>query len=330
MESSGETGNRGVGWHSVTKKSTVSCCLLVPALNIYSAIIATIFVSHIPAIVTHLPNFIESSQPNLQLGLFLFQELSMFFGSYLRLIGAAFALNCILLFYRKDPTFLVKLRFAFLFESFYFLLLIPTAMNHLVGSVISTSAFLNIYTGLSALLQVMLIFPPLFMLSRKLKHIQNTALIMKWTSIAVPLYVLGFWVKAGFMWVYAISPVENSWGSLVEVVGSVNSWLTLLIGSVICGFVFLSFRQKKNINNINIKLVGAAAILTGGYFLIYDLVSVWDPIYRAFLSLTDFCLISLLVLGVAVLVDSRHTLLFNQFSVVEDGKDDQKNRPRDE
>ena len=257
--------------------------------NIYSVITATIFVVHFPAIVTHLPNFIESSQPNLQLGLFLFQELSMFFGSYLRLIGAVFALNCILLFYRKDPKYLVKLRFALLFESLYFLLLIPTAINHLVGSVISTSAFLNFYTGLSALLQVMLIFPALFMLSRKLKHPQDTASIIKWTGIAVSLYVLGFWVTNGLMWVYAISPVENSWGSLVAAVGSVNSWLTLLIGSVVCSFVFLSFKQKKN---INIKLVGTAAILTGGYFLIYDLVSVWDPIYRAFLPLTDFWMIS--------------------------------------
>ena len=73
---------------------------------------------------------------------------------------------------------------------------------------------------------------------------------------------------------------------------------------MVCGFVFLIFKQKKN---INIKLVGAAAILTGGYFLIYDLVSVWDPIYRDFLSLTVFWMIFLLVLGVAVLVDSRHT-----------------------
>jgi hypothetical protein len=228
----------------------------------------------------------------------------MFFGSYLRLIGAAFALNCILLFYRKDSKYLVKLRFALLFESLYFLLLVPTAMNHLVGSVISTSAFLNIYTGFSALLQAVMIFSPLFVLSRKLKHPRDTASILKWTGIAVPLYVLGFWVKNGLMWVYAISPVENPWRSLVRAAGTVNSWLTLLIAASVCAFVFLSFRQN---NDLNIKLVGAAAILVGGYFLIFDLVSVWDPIYRAFLSLTDFWMIGLLVLGVVILVDLRHT-----------------------
>jgi hypothetical protein len=39
--------------------------------------------------------------------------------------------------------------------------------------------------------------------------------------------------------------------------------------------------------------------------MIYDLVSVWDPIYHAFLPLTDFWMVTLLILGVAILVDSR-------------------------
>jgi hypothetical protein len=49
-------------------------------------------------------------------------------------------------------------------------------------------------------------------------------------------------------------------------------------------------------------------ILVGVYFVIYDLVSVWDPIYRAYLPLTDFWMITLLVLGVAVLVDFRSSV----------------------
>jgi hypothetical protein len=47
--------------------------------------------------------------------------------------------------------------------------------------------------------------------------------------------------------------------------------------------------------------------LVGIYFVVYDLVSVWDPIYRAFLPLTDFWMISLLLVGVAVLADARRT-----------------------
>jgi hypothetical protein len=287
---------------ALLKKALLIVALSFLLYNIYQATTATIFVSHFPSIVTQLPHFIKSSQPNLQLGLFLFQELSGFVGSYLRLIGAVFALNCALLFLRKDPKYLGKLRYALLFESLYFLLLLPAAMNHLAGSVISTSPFLNFYTGVSFLLQVALIFPSLSMLSRKLKNPQDIGSILKWAGIAVPLYVFGFWVRHGFLWVYAISPLETQQWSLFETVGFVNSMLTLLVAALVCAVVCFTFRQKKK---LNIWLAGTAIILVGVYFVIYDLVSVWDSIYRAFLPLTDFWIITLPILGIAVLLNSR-------------------------
>ncbi len=180
---------------ALLKKALLVVALSFLLYNIYAAVTATIFISHFPSIVTQLPHFIKSSQPNLQLGLFLFQELSFFVGSYLRLIGAVFAMNCALLFSKNDPRYIGTLRFALLFESLYFLMLFPAALNHLVGSVISSSAFLNFYTGVSSLLQVVLIFPALLILSRKLKNSQDIQSILKWSGIAAPLYVFGFWVK---------------------------------------------------------------------------------------------------------------------------------------
>ena len=47
------------------------------------------------------------------------------------------------------------------------------------------------------------------------------------------------------------------------------------------------------------------AVLVGVYFVVYDVVSIWDNVYRAFLPLTDFWMASLLLVGVVVLVDSR-------------------------
>ena len=270
--------------------------------NIYLVITATIFISNFPSIVTQLPHFIKSSQPNLQLALFLFQELSGLVGSYLRLIGAIFAMNCAVLFLRKNPNYIRKLGYALLFESLYFLLLFPASINHLVGSALSNSAFLNFYTGISFLLQVTLIFRSLFMLSRKLKNPQDVPSVLKWLGLAASLYVLGFWIKHGLMWVYAISPLETQMGSLVGIVGFVNSWLTLLIAAIICVIVFFTFKKK---NRLNVKLAAISIILIGGYFLIYIFISVWDPTYRIFLPLTDFWMISLLVLGLAELVDSR-------------------------
>ncbi len=195
--------------------------------NIYQTIISTIFISHFPLIANQLPNFIKSSQLSLQVTLFLLQESIASVASYLRLIGAIFAFNCAFLFFKKDPKYIEKLRRTLLFESLYFLLLIPAGINHVVGSVISSSVFLNIYTGVSFLLQAALIFPSLFMLSRKLKKPQYLPPILKWAGIAAVLYVFGFWIKQGLMWVYAILPSGTQQTSLIGTIGSVNSVLTL-------------------------------------------------------------------------------------------------------
>jgi hypothetical protein len=290
---------------ALLKKALVVVAFSFLLYTLYQAITTTIFVSHFPTVIIQLPRFIKSSQPNLQLSLFLLQEIAGSVGSYLRLIGAVFALNCAILFFKKDPKYLQSLRRLFLFESLYFLLLFPAAINHLVGSVISSSAFLNSYTGFSCLLQAVLIFPALFMLSRKLKNAQDMPSILKSAGVAAPLYVFGFWVRHGLLWVYAIWPLETQHWSLFGTVGFVNSLLTLLVAAFLCTVLYLAFRQKKK---LNIWLAGTVIALMGVYFVIYDLVSVWDSIYRAYLPLTDFWMITLLVLGVAVLVDLRSSV----------------------
>ncbi len=264
--------------------------------TLYQSTTTTIFVSHFPSVITQLPNFIQSSNPSLQLALFLFQEIAGSVGSYLRLIGAVFALNCAVLFFKKDDKCLGRLRLTVLFESLYFLLLFPAGINHLVGSTISSSTFLNFYTGISCLLQAAIIFPPLFMLSQKLRKPHDQPAILKWASLAAPLYVFGFWIRHGLFWVYALSPLAQ--GRFIEIVGSVNSLLTLLVATVVTIAVSVSFRKKKRTNTL---LVGSAIVLVGVYFVIYDLVAVWVSAYRDFLPLTDFWMVAMVILGVAIL-----------------------------
>jgi hypothetical protein len=271
--------------------------------NIYQSIISTVFISHFQSIVIQLPHFIKSSQPSLQLTLFLLQELSGAVGSYLSLIGAIFAFYSTILFFKKDVKYLEKLRIALLFESLYFLLLIPAATNHIVGSIVSSSAFLNVYAGVSFLLQAILIFPPLFMLSRKLREPQALPSILNWAGTAASLYVFGLWAKYGLMWVYALSSLGTQQSSLMYTVGSVNSLLTLLIAVIVSTVAWLTFRQKKKISG---WLVGTAIILVGVYLIIYVLVSVWVPIYLAFLPLTDFWMIPLPILGIAILFGANN------------------------
>ena len=271
--------------------------------NIYQAITTTIFVTHFPLVITRLPQFITSSQPLLQLGLFLFQETAGSVGSYLRFVAAIFAVYSTILFLRNNPKYLEAFRKVVLFESLYFLLLLPAASNHLFGSTISSSALLNVYTGVSVLLQALLIFPALFILYSKLKTPRNVDSILKWATIAAPLYVFGFWIRHGFLWVYALSISASPQMGFFEVVGFFDSWLALLVATFVVLIVCLKFRQK---TKIDMWLVGSAIILFGVYFVVYDLVSIWQTTYRAFLPLTDFWMVSLPILGIALLLESDY------------------------
>jgi hypothetical protein len=290
---------------SFLKKALIIVAISYLAYNIYQAIVTTIFVSHFPLIITQLPNFIESSQPALQIGLFLLQELIGSIGIYLRLVAGAFAVYSAVLFMKKDKRYLEKFSKVLLFESLYFALLIPAGINHVVGSIISHSTLLNVYTGASFLLQAALIFPPLFILSRRLRKPQDHPSLPNWAGIVMALYVFGIWVKHGLMWVYALSPSAAQQTGLIDTIGSVNSLLTLLVAAIITTSAGLIFRQKKK---NNIRLSGAALIVVGVYFVIYAIVAVWVPIYLSFLTLTEFWMITLPILGVALLLDSENNI----------------------
>ena len=213
--------------------------------------------------------------------------------------AAILALNCAVLYYRNDPKHLGRFRLVVLLESLYFLLLLPASVNHLVGSTLSTSAFLNFYTGVSTLLQAVIIFPSLLILSQKLRDPQNPSLIKKWVCIAVPLYVLGFWIRHALFWIYALSSLAPIQDGCFEAVGFIDSWLTLLAASIVTAVACFRLYKK---GTLNLRLVGVAVLLVGVYFAIYDLIAVWQPIYRAFFPLTDFWMLTLTILAIAILL----------------------------
>lgn len=285
--------------NSSMKASLVLVAISYLLYTIYQAITTTVFVTHFPTVIVVLPKFITSSQPSLQLGLFLFQEIAGSVGSYLRLTSAILAVSCVVLYFRNDYRYIGKFRQVLLLESLYFILLLPAAANHLIGSTISTSVFLNLYTGVSTLLQAVLIFPPLFILSRKLKNLQKLPQIKKWVCIAAPLYVFGFWIRHGLLWVYALSSSAPMQAGFFETVGLTDSLVMLLIAANVTTAICLIFLRKQK---LYVKLVGTAIILFGLYFVIYDLVSIWVPVYRAFLPLTDFWMATLPILGIAILL----------------------------
>jgi hypothetical protein len=284
-------------------KALIKKALLIVAVsfllyNFYQAAITTMFVLHFPTAIGQLSNYIESSQPTLQVGLFAFQEASASVGIYLRLAAGILAVYSAVLLNKGNNKYLPAAKKMLLLESLYFALLIPAAINQFVGYFISSGPFLDINAGISALLQALLIFPPLFLLSRRLKEPLCNPSNLWLAGFAASMYFLGLWAKHGLLWSIAFSS-QTQQISIAETVGFVNSWVTLLLAAIIMTVSWLSLKHKK-------KLFGVALIFAGSYFLVYGLISIYVPLYFAFLPLTEFWMVSLLVLGAAVMLYSKN------------------------
>ncbi len=273
-------------------------CLLIVAtsflaFSIYWAVNAP-FTLYILARIFSEPFLLNSP---LNLILLAFQEFAATIGLFVNLIAAIFAFQSTILFIRNNKKWVKTLRRALIFEAIWVILLVPASIRHLVGAVLPL-VYTDVYVGLSYLLQALLIVPPFIMLSYYLKNPQNYNSIRKWISIAAPLFVWAFWFKYLFLWVDTLSPLGPRQATLISTVGATNSIVTLLIAGVLTTLVCLAFYRKKKVNKL---FVGAALILFGSYFVIYDLVSIWVPVYYSFLYLTDFWMIILPILGLAVL-----------------------------
>jgi drug/metabolite transporter (DMT)-like permease len=86
--------------------------------------------------------------------------------------------------------------------------------------------------------------------------------------------------------------------SAVSMVGAVNSLVTLLVASVVTAVGCYGLLKNKPGGR---KIAGLAVILVGAFFVIYSLVALFVPVYAWFWYLTDFWMISLPVLGAAIL-----------------------------
>jgi len=265
------------------------------AYSIYWAAYSVFWIYNLTFNVT---TFLEEMNiGTLQYAAILFQEYGASVGYFLSLIGAILTFQCTVLFIKNDKKYLDRLGKALFFEAVFFLLLIPSSIHHLLGVALSWT-YVDVYVGLSFLLQALLIVPPFLMLSRNLRKPQNHTSILKWITIAAPSVVLGFWVKYLFLWLDTFSPLGPKQASLASTVGAVNSCLTLLVAGIITSVACLGLYRKRKLDT---RLAGIALILFGSHFIIYDLVSIWVPVYSSFLYLTDFWMTALPILGIAAL-----------------------------
>lgn len=266
------------------------------AYSLYWTAYSVFWIYNITTNITTMFSVLNISS-NLQQILIIIQEYAASAGYFLALIGAIFAVQCAILFIKNKEKYLNRLAKTLFFEAFFFLMLVPSSIQHLLGFVLSWT-FVDVYVGVSFLLQALLIVPTFIILGHNLGKSQNKTSILKWITISAPLAVFGFWVKYLFFWLATLSPLGPKQADLASIIGGVNSFVTLLIAGILTSLACLVLYRKKSVNT---RLVGIVLILFGSHFIIYDLVSICVPIYSSFLYLTDFWMIVLPILGIALL-----------------------------
>jgi hypothetical protein len=238
-----------------------------------------------------------ASMGNAELTALFIQEYCSVVNSFVLLFCGLFAAQSAISYFKNNPNYLQKLRRALILIAVFSLLLVPASLHHLLG--VAYGWFMvDIYVGLSYLLQALLIVPSLLILSQKMRNPQNHRATLKWAMIAGSLFIFALWLKYLFLWLDTLMPMNTQVDSIMNTVGTVNSLLTLLIAGAIT--MWGCFNLNRNRPNA-IKILSVSLILVGFFFLIFTAVSVFVPIYASFWYLTDFWMLTLPILGLAVL-----------------------------
>jgi len=268
------------------------------AYSIYWLVNGIIWGYTITQMLLHINKiFILSSMGPAELMALFIQEGCSVVGSFVLLLCGAFAFQSAVYYVRSNPNFLRKVRWALVLLAVFSLLLVPASLHHLLGVVFGWS-MVDIYVGLSYLVQALLIVPPLLILSIKLRNPENKASINKWVVVAAPAFVFALYFKYLFLWADTLSPMGPKTASASTLVGETNSLVTLLVAGAVTTIACYTLSKGKRVWK---PLVGTALILVGVFFIIFSIVAIFVPIYASFWYLTDFWILTLPILGMGVL-----------------------------
>jgi hypothetical protein len=238
---------------------------------------------------------------NAELAALFVQEYCSVVNSFVLFFCGVFAFQSALYYMKGNQKYLGTLRRALVLLAVFSLLLVPASVHHLLGITLGWS-MVDIGVGLSYLLQAVLIVPPLLMLSQKMRSPQNPETIKKWAYIAAPAYVFALYFKYLLLWWDTLVPLGPKEATLATAVGGVNSVLTLLVAGVVVALAcYLLSRGKR----LGLRLAGVGVVLVGCFFVVDSLVAVFVPVYASFWYLTDFWMVSLPVLGTAILLAEK-------------------------
>ncbi len=232
-----------------------------------------------------------------QATMLLVQESCSAANSFVLLAGTIFAFAAAVYYLKNNPRWLLCMRFTIVLTAVFAILLIPASLHHLVGAALGWPMTI-VYVGLSYLLQALFVAPPLLILNKKLSYQYEPLQIRKWIAIAGPLFMFALWFKYLMLWLDTLLPMGtaplNGWAML----GAVNSLATLLSAGAVTAYTAIKLVRQ---STVNLKLVGTVLVLGGLFFLVDSLVSLKVSIYTSFWYLTDFWMLTAIVLGVAVL-----------------------------
>jgi hypothetical protein len=232
-----------------------------------------------------------------ELAALFIQEYCSAANSFVLMFCGVFATQSAVFYVKNNQGYLRKLRWTLVLFAVFSLLLLPASLHHLIGVTFGWT-MVDLYVGLSYLVQTLLIVPPLLILTQKMRKPLNTTEIIKWGAIAAPLISFGLWFKYLFLWADALVPLGPKEASVATIVGAANSSITLLVAGAVLAWGCYGVIKKKSRGE---KLVGTGIVLLGMFFVVFSVVAVFVPVYASFWYLTDTWMLSLPVLGAAVL-----------------------------
>jgi hypothetical protein len=232
------------------------------------------------------------------------QEYCSVANSFVLFFCGVLAFQSAIYYMKGNQKYLRVLRRALVLLAVFSLLLVPASVHHLLG-VASGWFMVDIGVGLSYLIQALLIAPTLLMLTQKMRSPQNPEAIKKWAFIAAPAYVFALYFKYLLLWWDTLMPMGPKEATLATTLGSVNSVLTLLIGGIVVTVACYSLNHEKK---YSVRLAGTGLIVVGCFYLVDSLVALFVPVYASFWYLTDFWMLSLPVLGAAIMLADRKSV----------------------
>jgi hypothetical protein len=236
-----------------------------------------------------------SAMSSAELAALFIQEACSVANSFVLMACGLFAFQSAIFYVRGNARFLGRLRWALILQAVFSLLLVPASIHHLVG-VVSGWFMVDVFVGLSYLVQALLIAPPLLMLSQKLRNPQDYGPIKKWVTIAAPAFVFAFYFKYLCLWIDSLNPMGPQQATAATMLGAANCFTTLLVAGAVTVAACVSLMREKSVWE---PLAGVSLVLVGIFFIIFTITAVFVPVYASFWYLTDFWMVTLLILGIA-------------------------------